>query len=168
MTNVNEWMQAVWDSDLTAREKYIAAVLRSFMTVKQPYCFPSQSSIALRASMSARTAVRGLKGLEQKGWIWRERGAVGKSSMYHIARFDVPDMSNGQIPTSGKTVTRNQCENLSSECANLSENIGKSVTLSKPGSKPIINNQRSTRSMSNQEMLTDRSWADGKQVDNGN
>lgn len=78
------WFKApnqVFDrQDLTASEKLVVLYLRR--CANNAKAFPSYATIALKCSITRRTAIRSIKGLEEKGII-EIAARPGRSNVYH-------------------------------------------------------------------------------------
>lgn len=81
----NNWMNAIWGSDLPFHAKGIAAFLRSHMHNNKGFAHPSYSRMQKRLGITRATLAKYLDVLELNGWITRKRGSYTSATSYYIA-----------------------------------------------------------------------------------
>ena len=81
---VVKWLEMIWQTDLPANAKYIAAYLRTYMNDKSDVAWPSLGRIQRETGLSRSTVTKYLGVLESEGWIIRIRGDHKTTTRYHV------------------------------------------------------------------------------------
>lgn len=137
------------DSGLSAQEKLVYVVLRSFCSAHKSEVFPSHATICRLSSLSKSTVIRVLKSLQEKGYIIKkhnykydtERKTARQTS--NIYKLDVPKqkvMHRGVTETRGGVSQRHgggvtethEHNHLTNPEGNMNECMGSSDELLKP------------------------------------
>ena len=78
-------MAEVFDTNLTATEKFVLLVIANFVNDKTGYAWPSQETIALKASLSRQTVNKAIKSLKAKNILVSTKGVrFGLALNYEI------------------------------------------------------------------------------------
>ena len=73
-------MSDVWLADLGTTEKIVLLVIADHASDDGGNAWPSQATIARKASLSIRTVQRVINDLEEAGWLWKDRHAGGSEN----------------------------------------------------------------------------------------
>jgi len=73
-------MSEVWRTNLPTTEKMILLVIADHATDEGDNAWPSQVTIATRASCNVRTVQRSINKLVQDGWLWVEKRGGGSAT----------------------------------------------------------------------------------------
>ena len=73
-------MSEVWKTDLPTVEKMVLLVIADHATDEGTDAWPSQATMATKASISIRTVQRTVNSLVAKGYLWMEKGAGGSAN----------------------------------------------------------------------------------------
>lgn len=82
-TNIINWLNCIWLTDLPANSKYLACYLRKFMNSNHDMAWPSYARIIEETGLSRATVAKYLKILESEGWIKRESGNSTSNTVYY-------------------------------------------------------------------------------------
>lgn len=163
-TNVVNWLEIIWLTDLPAEAKLIAAYFRSFMNDKQDVAWPGLKRIARETSMSEPRVKKYRQLLINDGWILVKKGGSGpKDTNRYWA--NIPPLageklaenltSKGVQNKGGQIVTPNEIRplNLSDKGVqiippNIQENIQESINCAE-------NKKKKKRKKPNQDRLTE-------------
>ena len=85
-----QWMEFVWDADLTTKAKVVAAYLARCMNKDHHVAWPSLELLAAKTGLSRRSVIYALDELEGQGWITRDVGGPGLGSNRYYAVFPAP------------------------------------------------------------------------------
>jgi len=120
---------AVMD-DLSSTEVTVLIYLCAFANAKTGQCNPSQSTLASRARLTRRSAVRALNGLEEKGYIERKqnfRSDGGATSCSYIINLQkLPEHHPASVAI-GVTQSHRGCDTVSQGYDTESQGVGHSV-----------------------------------------
>lgn len=81
-TDIINWLNCIWLTDLPANSKYLACYLRKFMNSNHDMAWPSYARIIEETGLSRATVAKYLKVLESEGWIKRESGNSTSNTVY--------------------------------------------------------------------------------------
>lgn len=73
-------MAEVWRTELPTIEKMVLLVIADHASDDGTEAWPSQATIAAKASISIRTVQRSVNSLVSKGYLWMQKGAGGSAS----------------------------------------------------------------------------------------
>lgn len=73
-------MAEVWRTELPTIEKMVLLVIADHASDDGSEAWPSQATIALKASISIRTVQRSVNSLVSKGYLWMQKGAGGSAT----------------------------------------------------------------------------------------
>jgi hypothetical protein len=73
-------MAEVWRTDLATIEKMVLLVIADHASDDGTEAWPSQATIAAKASISIRTVQRAVNSLVENGYLWMQKGAGGSAS----------------------------------------------------------------------------------------
>ena len=73
-------MAEVWRTDLPTIEKMVLLVIADHASDDGTEAWPSQATIAAKASISIRTVQRSVNSLVAKGYLWMQKGAGGSAT----------------------------------------------------------------------------------------
>lgn len=98
------WRHALLASpDLSSNEKLVALVISTYMNDHGQGAFPSQETIATKASINVRSVKRAAKSLQEKGWITRRlHGYAGQKWKRHDYEICMPKRDDTESPPSDK------------------------------------------------------------------
>lgn len=82
-----QWMEFVWDADLTTKAKAVAAYLARCMNKDHHVAWPSLESLAGKTGLSRRSVIYALDELDGRGWITKDVGGPGLGSNRYYAVF---------------------------------------------------------------------------------
>ena len=82
-TNIIDWLNCIWLTNLPANSKYLACYLRKFMNSNHDMAWPSYARIIEETGLSRATVAKYLKILESEGWIKRESGNSTSNTVYY-------------------------------------------------------------------------------------
>lgn len=139
MTPTN-WLNAVWESDLTSQQKLLACFLRKHLHGNKLMCFPSKTRMVAETGLTKKTVRKHINLLEDLGWISIERSNGGRNNRYTIQ---------------GKNVTGSNSTLVRGE--NNPSNRGDKTPLK----SNIKNNKKYNSKKDVFTRLTDTSWAGG-------
>ena len=81
------WMEFIWDVDLSTKAKILAAYLCRHMNKDHHVCWPSLNLIAEKTGLSRRSVMNAANELEDAGWLIRERGGPNSGSTHYMPTF---------------------------------------------------------------------------------
>ncbi len=93
-TDIINWLNCIWLTDLPSNSKYLACYLRKFMNSHQDIAWPSYSRIIEETGLGRTTVAKYLSVLESEGWIKRDNGSKGTNTVY-IATL--PKVIEGEV-----------------------------------------------------------------------
>lgn len=114
-----QWRSLIFKTKLPPYAKLIAVHLSTFMNEHHDTAWPSLSRIVLETSISKSSVCTYLELLESEGWLYRERGGKGKSTVYsacvpaivcnklHKFNDNVTPLGS---PTAGQSLDRLSCD----------------------------------------------------------
>jgi hypothetical protein len=73
-------MSEVWRTDLATIEKMVLLVIADHASDDGTEAWPSQATIAAKASISIRTVQRAVNSLVENGYLWMQKGAGGSAT----------------------------------------------------------------------------------------
>jgi hypothetical protein len=73
-------MAEVWRTDLATIEKMVLLVIADHASDDGTEAWPSQATIAAKASISIRTVQRAVNSLVENGYLWMQKGAGGSAT----------------------------------------------------------------------------------------
>jgi hypothetical protein len=73
-------MSEVWRTDLPTIEKMVLLVIADHASDDGTEAWPSQATIAAKASISIRTVQRAVNSLVENGYLWMQKGAGGSAT----------------------------------------------------------------------------------------
>lgn len=73
-------MAEVWRTELPTIEKMVLLVIADHASDDGTEAWPSQATIAAKASISVRTVQRSVNSLVSKGYLWMQKGAGGSAT----------------------------------------------------------------------------------------
>jgi hypothetical protein len=73
-------MAEVWRTDLPTIEKMVLLVIADHASDDGTEAWPSQATIAAKASISIRTVQRAVNSLVENGYLWMQKGAGGSAT----------------------------------------------------------------------------------------
>jgi hypothetical protein len=73
-------MSEVWRTDLATIEKMVLLVIADHASDDGTEAWPSQATIAAKASVSIRTVQRAVNSLVENGYLWMQKGAGGSAT----------------------------------------------------------------------------------------
>lgn len=93
-TDIINWLNCIWLTDLPANSKYLACYLRKFMNSNHDMAWPSYARIIDETGLSRATVAKYLKVLESEGWIKRESGNSTSNTVYFAV---LPEVISDEI-----------------------------------------------------------------------
>jgi len=81
-TDIINWLNCIWLTNLPSNSKYLACYLRKFMNSNHDMAWPSYARIIEETGLSRATVAKYIKILEQEGWIKRESGNSTTNTVY--------------------------------------------------------------------------------------
>ena len=106
-------MTEVFDTDLPATEKFVLLVIANFVNDKTGYAWPSQETIALKASLSRQTVNKAIKSLKAKNiLVSTRRSEKGKSTsnLYRINHVALVDTQTNNVAQNDNEVSISDTE----------------------------------------------------------
>jgi len=94
------WMQLVWDTELSTKAKITCACLASHMNANHHIAWPSVLRIASMTGLSKKSVERAVKEIESAGWLTVERGGINKGTSRYSPVF--PEEVESQIGTQSR------------------------------------------------------------------
>ena len=101
MNNPTTWLNAIWESDLPANSKFIAAFLRRYMNDIRDSAWPSLKTISEKTGLTKKTVLKYISILEEKDYLIKESGNRTTSNRYHA---HIPHQVGGVGGTLGSVV----------------------------------------------------------------
>ena len=93
-TDIINWLNCIWLTDLPANSKYLACYLRKFMNSNHDMAWPSYARIIEETGLSRATVAKYIKILESEGWINRESGNSTTNTVYFAV---LPKLINDEV-----------------------------------------------------------------------
>lgn len=93
-TDIINWLNCIWLTDLPANSKYLACYLRKFMNSNHDMAWPSYARIIEETGLSRATVAKYIKILESEGWINRQSGNSTTSTVYFAV---LPKIINDEV-----------------------------------------------------------------------
>lgn len=81
-TDIINWLNCIWLTDLPSNSKYLACYLRKFMNSNNDIAWPSYARIVAETGLAKSTVAKYLKILEKEGWIQRHSGNSNTNTVY--------------------------------------------------------------------------------------
>ncbi len=93
-TDIINWLNCIWLTDLPANSKYLACYLRKFMNSNHDMAWPSYARIIEETGLSRATVAKYIKILESEGWINRQSGNSTTNTVYFAV---LPKIINDEV-----------------------------------------------------------------------
>ena len=106
-------MAEVFNTDLPATEKFVLLTIANFVNEKTGYAWPSQDTIALKASLSRQTVNKAIKSLKAKKiLVSTRRSEKGKSTsnLYRINHVALADTQTNNVAQNDNQVSISDAE----------------------------------------------------------
>ena len=106
-------MAEVFDTDLPATEKFVLLTIANFVNEKTGYAWPSQDTIARKASLTRQTVNKAIKSLVRKNYLVSvRRSDKGKSTsnIYQINRVAFFDSQQHHVAENDNEVSNSSAE----------------------------------------------------------
>ena len=106
-------MAEVFDTDLPATEKFVLLTIANFVNEKTGYAWPSQDTIARKASLTRQTVNKAIKSLARKNYLVSvRRSDKGKSTsnIYQINRVALFDSQQHHVAENDNEVSNSSAE----------------------------------------------------------
>jgi len=127
-------MSDVWKTDLPTTEKMVLLVIADHANDEGTEAWPSQATIAKKASISVRTVQRAVNSLVRAGYLRMEKHAGGSASCRDDRRPHRYTINLGRL-RGGNTTTRNLRHDL--EADNDTTSTPVTERLSRPKKHPL-------------------------------
>ena len=106
-------MAEVFDTDLPATEKFVLLTIANFVNETTGYAWPSQDTIARKASLTRQTVNKAIKSLVRKNYLVSlRRSDKGKSTsnIYQINRVALFDSQQHHVAENDNEVSNSSAE----------------------------------------------------------
>ena len=106
-------MAEVFDTDLPATEKFVLLTIANFVNEKTGYAWPSQDTIARKASLTRQTVNKAIKSLARKNYLVSvRRSDKGKSTsnIYQINRVTLFDSQQHHVAENDNEASNSDTE----------------------------------------------------------
>ena len=106
-------MAEVFDTDLPATEKFVLLTIANFVNEKTGYAWPSQDTIARKASLTRQTVNKAIKSLVRKNYlvsVRRSDKGKSKSNIYQINRVALFDNQQHHVAENDNEVSNSSAK----------------------------------------------------------
>lgn len=118
-------MSEVWRTNLPTVEKMVLLVIADHASDDGTEAWPSQATIAAKASISIRTVQRAVNSLVEKGYLWMAKGAGGSATCRDDRRPHKYTMRLEKLRGDTVTTRKERGDNRSSNEATLTTSTGR-------------------------------------------
>jgi hypothetical protein len=126
-------MSEVWRTDLATIEKMVLLVIADHASDDGTEAWPSQATIAAKASVSIRTVQRAVNSLVENGYLWMQKGAGGSATCREDRRPHKYTINIKRLRGDNETTREERGDNESDNGATLATPTGR---LSRPMNHP--------------------------------
>ena len=127
-------MSEVWRTDLATIEKMVLLVIADHASDDGTEAWPSQATIAAKASISIRTVQRAVNSLVENGYLWMQKGAGGSATCREDRRPHKYTINIERLRGDSETTRDERGDIESDDGATLATSTGR---LSRPMNHPI-------------------------------
>jgi hypothetical protein len=127
-------MSEVWRTDLATIEKMVLLVIADHASDDGTEAWPSQATIAAKASISIRTVQRAVNSLVENGYLWMQKGAGGSATCREDRRPHKYTINIKRLRGDSETTRDERGDIESDNGATLATSTGR---LSRPMNHPI-------------------------------
>jgi DNA-binding MarR family transcriptional regulator len=126
-------MSEVWRTDLATIEKMVLLVIADHASDDGTEAWPSQATIAAKASISIRTVQRAVNSLVENGYLWMQKGAGGSATCREDRRPHKYTINIKRLRGDSETTREDRGDIESDDGATLATSTGR---LSRPMNHP--------------------------------
>jgi hypothetical protein len=127
-------MSEVWRTDLATIEKMVLLVIADHASDDGTEAWPSQATIAAKASISIRTVQRAVNSLVENGYLWMQKGAGGSATCREDRRPHKYTINIKRLRGDSETTRDERGDIEFNDGATLATSTGR---LSRPMNHPI-------------------------------